>query len=210
MAKLQVLIIGCGGVGSNLAHFLTRLLKEQDKVEQYALRLVDYDAVEDKNLGRQFFFVEDIGKNKAEALAENLKRIAPSLDVTGHNLKIENEMDLAMFEPDMVAIVTDNNKSKKFIMSHYRRKGTTYGGRPDVMLVNCEEKFFEIKDKLDVTELNAWQITEGYDSTQTLLSNLCASISLTDWCFWGEHGTGTFTLYFEKKEEKKYGKRKNH
>lgn len=57
-------IIGCGGVGSWLA---TVLSKTENKI-----LLVDGDTLEKKNLDRQLFSPEDIGKNKAEALSRRL------------------------------------------------------------------------------------------------------------------------------------------
>lgn len=56
-------IIGCGGVGSWLAPSLC-LLKSPEEVI-----LVDGDKLEPKNLNRQLFTSQDVGVNKAEALA---------------------------------------------------------------------------------------------------------------------------------------------
>jgi molybdopterin/thiamine biosynthesis adenylyltransferase len=56
------IVCGCGGVGIRL---IPELVKLSDNV-----LLIDGDTVEPKNLDRQFFEEEDIGKNKAEALAK--------------------------------------------------------------------------------------------------------------------------------------------
>jgi hypothetical protein len=56
-------IIGCGGVGSWLVPQLTRLVGVKN------IELIDGDTLELKNLDRQLFSEEDIGKNKAQALA---------------------------------------------------------------------------------------------------------------------------------------------
>lgn len=56
-------LIGCGGVGSWLAPVLVKQLGPE------AVILVDGDTLEQKNLDRQLFELEDIGRNKAEALA---------------------------------------------------------------------------------------------------------------------------------------------
>ncbi|MEN6627903.1 MAG: sulfur carrier protein ThiS adenylyltransferase ThiF [Candidatus Sumerlaeia bacterium] len=63
-------IAGCGGLGSAVAVTLARL-------GVGALRLVDHDVVEPSNLNRQQFFIDQIGRMKTDALAENLKRINP-------------------------------------------------------------------------------------------------------------------------------------
>lgn len=57
-------IVGCGGVGSWLAPSLCLLTSPKQIV------LHDGDVLEPKNLNRQLFTLHDIGRNKAEALAD--------------------------------------------------------------------------------------------------------------------------------------------
>lgn len=64
---MKAIIIGCGGVGSWLAHSMAKLIEPKN------ILLVDGDTLEEKNLDRQLFSMEDIGRNKAEALADLLK-----------------------------------------------------------------------------------------------------------------------------------------
>lgn len=59
----MIYIIGCGGVGSWLAAAMVRLSEPEN------VTLVDGDTLEEKNLDRQLFNAEEIGQNKAEALA---------------------------------------------------------------------------------------------------------------------------------------------
>lgn len=72
LAECSVAIIGCGGLGSNAAEMLVRC-------GVGALVLVDFDVVSESNLNRQFFFRDQIGMPKTEALAQNLRRISPEL-----------------------------------------------------------------------------------------------------------------------------------
>jgi hypothetical protein len=69
-APLAVWLAGCGGTGAILAEHLARM------ISGYRLRcllfLVDGDAVEEANLARQQFLPEELGVNKAEALATRL------------------------------------------------------------------------------------------------------------------------------------------
>jgi hypothetical protein len=67
----NVVIIGCGGTGSRLLPMISQLLsrgKWNDMVP--TITLVDGDEVEVKNLTRQNFIMDDVGRNKAECLAE--------------------------------------------------------------------------------------------------------------------------------------------
>ena len=65
-------IAGAGGLGSNCAMHLVR-----SGVRKFVI--ADFDTVSAGNLNRQFFFTDQIGRSKVEALAENLRRIEPSL-----------------------------------------------------------------------------------------------------------------------------------
>ena len=67
----NVVIIGCGGTGSRLLPMISQLMsrgKWNDMVP--TITLVDGDEVEVKNLTRQNFIMDDVGRNKAECLAE--------------------------------------------------------------------------------------------------------------------------------------------
>ena len=72
------IIVGCGGIGSNLAYFLIRSENPPTR-----MILIDYDIVTEKNLSRQFFTKSDIGQNKAIALKNNLEQF------TAYNIQID-------------------------------------------------------------------------------------------------------------------------
>lgn len=75
---LVVAVAGCGGVGASAAHFLARLGVGE-------LRLADPEAFEPSNINRQFAaYVDTIGRNKAEAVAEESRRINPALTTVVH------------------------------------------------------------------------------------------------------------------------------
>ena len=69
-AAATVAVCGLGGLGSNIAIALARAGVGR-------LILVDFDRVDISNLHRQQYKVSQIGKCKTEALAENLREIAP-------------------------------------------------------------------------------------------------------------------------------------
>lgn len=70
LAASHVAIIGCGGLGSNVAAMLLRSGVRE-------LTLIDFDLVEHTNLNRQLYFADQVGMPKTEALAETLVRIDP-------------------------------------------------------------------------------------------------------------------------------------
>lgn len=65
-----VVLVGCGGTGGFLADALCRLLIGRAA----RVFLVDLDRVEAHNVGRQAFDRHEVGRFKAEALAERLAR----------------------------------------------------------------------------------------------------------------------------------------
>ena len=65
-----IVLVGCGGTGSFLAEALCRLLIGRP-ADVY---LVDMDRVEQHNVGRQAFDRADVGRFKAQVLAERLSR----------------------------------------------------------------------------------------------------------------------------------------
>jgi len=75
-------IAGAGGLGSNCAVALARSGIGK-------LVIADFDVVDKSNLNRQYYFVDQIGKAKVEALKENIARINPDTIVVAHNVKIE-------------------------------------------------------------------------------------------------------------------------
>lgn len=68
-----IAVVGCGGTGSFVAEGLCRLYSNHPD-RDVPIILVDYDQVEKHNLIRQNFFAEDLGKFKAQVLAERLAR----------------------------------------------------------------------------------------------------------------------------------------
>jgi len=76
--KLDIKLIGVGGIGCALAPFLARYLQSETEAtgEEVRITLVDGDTFESKNLSRQGF--ETLG-NKAKVKATELARSYPGL-----------------------------------------------------------------------------------------------------------------------------------
>ena len=61
-------MIGAGGTGGHIAPHIYRLLHTLDRPCRFLI--IDGDIVEEKNLVRQNFIAADLGRNKAQVLAE--------------------------------------------------------------------------------------------------------------------------------------------
>ncbi len=106
LSKTTVGIAGCGGLGSNIAHMLTRSGIGK-------LIIADFDTVVMSNLNRQFFFVEDLGKNKVNALEKNLKKVNPYIQIEKHNTKITSDNLFNIFQDTSIIVEAFDQVSQK-------------------------------------------------------------------------------------------------
>lgn len=120
LSKKKVGIAGCGGLGSNCAVALAR-------VGVGTLVLIDFDYVEESNLNRQYYFNDQIGQSKVEALAENIKRINPAVNINMHHLKLDASNMLDYFtDVDVLVEAFDQAAMKQLLIEVYSTANTPY------------------------------------------------------------------------------------
>ena len=120
LSGAKVGIAGCGGLGSNCAAALARAGVGH-------LVFADFDTVSEANLDRQFFFRDQVGRPKAECLAENLLRIDRSLDIQALNRRLDPEGVVGFFAGcDVVVEAFDGADQKAMIIETVlsRMRGT--------------------------------------------------------------------------------------
>jgi len=105
----HVAIIGCGGLGSNVAAMLVRSgVKE--------LTLIDFDVVEESNLNRQMYFIDQLGEPKTSALATTLDRMARDLDLHLHQACVTADDLTGLVEgADVIVEAVDRAEVKAMI-----------------------------------------------------------------------------------------------
>ena len=109
LSKHTVGIAGCGGLGSNVAVALTR-------VGVGKLIIADFDVIEESNLNRQYFFIDQIGEDKATALKNNLNRINPAVIVDEHIVKLTPcEVKELFLNCDVIVEAFDKAEMKEMI-----------------------------------------------------------------------------------------------
>ena len=114
LEQAMVGIAGAGGLGSNVAAHLVRSGVRR-------LVIADFDVVSPSNLNRQFFFRDQVGRRKVEALAENLRRIEPGLELTLHDVRLDAANLPPLFGAcDVVVEAFDNVESKSALLSALR------------------------------------------------------------------------------------------
>lgn len=67
----EIILVGTGGTGAQIARSIARLAYDMGRTRLHvpAVRFIDPDTVEEKNIGRQLFSYGDLGQNKARVLA---------------------------------------------------------------------------------------------------------------------------------------------
>lgn len=106
-----IAVCGLGGLGSNIAVSLARAGTGK-------LILIDFDRVDVTNLNRQQYKASQIGMYKTEALSENLKEIAPYIELEVHALRIDENTTLELLEDaDIICEAFDNAEAKAMLTS---------------------------------------------------------------------------------------------
>ena len=116
LKESSVGIAGLGGLGSNAAVSLARAGIGK-------LVLVDFDIVEKSNLGRQYYFLEHIGKTKVQSLRDIIGKINPEVEIIAHNIKLEKgSMEKPFKDVTVVIEALDNAETKTIFIEEILTK----------------------------------------------------------------------------------------
>lgn len=109
LSSATVAVCGLGGLGSNIAISLAR-------AGIGSLILIDFDRVDITNLHRQQYKASQIGEYKTDALTENLKEIAPYVEIQSHTVRVNesNAYDL-LKDADIICEAFDNAECKSML-----------------------------------------------------------------------------------------------
>lgn len=109
----EVIIVGCGGTGCNIANIICRWPLKK-------ITLIDCDMVEETNLERQLLFDNnDLGQFKQEVAEEKLKQFNSNIEVVSEFL---SEKNVDKLQSDLVIDATDNLQTRKIINSYCQSK----------------------------------------------------------------------------------------
>lgn len=111
----KIVLIGCGGVGSPLAELLIR-------GGFCNIALVDYDKIDETNLQRQIFYLQDIDLDKPIALAVHLQKINDKINVEAFNMRLDSSnIDMICSGSDLIVDATDNFETR-YLINDYCEK----------------------------------------------------------------------------------------
>ena len=111
LEKVRIGVAGAGGLGSNCAMHLVRSGIRH-------LVVADFDVVNESNLNRQFFFRDQLGMKKVEALKVNLLRIDPEAEIQAVDVRLDAASTRELFRNcDVVVEAFDAVEAKTMILS---------------------------------------------------------------------------------------------
>jgi len=120
LRRATILIVGCGGLGGTVAIILAR-----SGVGRFVL--VDFDRYEPTNMNRQIAcFADTLGRNKAEVIGEQIRKINPQAEVKIHD-RFLNHAEIASLIPeaDIVFPAADDFAFSILIFRDAKRLGKT-------------------------------------------------------------------------------------
>ena len=122
-SSATVAICGLGGLGSNIAIALARAGIGK-------LILIDFDRVDITNLHRQQYKATQIGMYKTDALADNLREIAPYIELETHTERITEDNAITLLKgADIICEAFDDSECKAMLAN------TVLSEMPDKYLV---------------------------------------------------------------------------
>ncbi|MEN8187506.1 MAG: HesA/MoeB/ThiF family protein [Bacteroidota bacterium] len=109
----EIVIVGCGGLGCVAAVYLAASGVGN-------IKLIDYDVVDVSNLHRQVFYKrDDIGKLKAEVLADHIKSISPFVNVSTSNKPITKSNIFSEIDDFDVVLDCTDSLPTKYLLNDY-------------------------------------------------------------------------------------------
>lgn len=115
---LNILICGCGTLGSNLAHNLVRTGFSD-------LALLDLDRVEMHNLSTQSWNAQDVGLTKTAALANQLFDINQTVNISEIYKKLDKKNAKKILNNrDLVVDCFDNTEARRLLKEFCQDTGT--------------------------------------------------------------------------------------
>lgn len=119
-ADSRIAVLGCGGLGVPAAWTLAL-----GGVKR--LRLVDPDVVDLSNLHRQVLYTEaDVGRKKADVLAERLVARHPDLSVEILYTRVEKTSTAEILDTCAAALEATDDAESKFLVSDYAASHEIY------------------------------------------------------------------------------------
>ncbi len=108
----NITVVGVGALGSHVVQFL--------RSEDVAIRAIDFDRVEQKNVYSQFHSKPGVGKKKVASLAQSMQMLfGAKIKTISHKLSKDNQD--ALLGGDLVIDCLDNATSRSLVQEWVRK-----------------------------------------------------------------------------------------
>ncbi len=114
LAGKSIAVVGCGTIGGYLSDML---VKAGAGTCGGKLTLVDFDCLLPQNIGRHRLGFPDLLSNKAEAMAEELKRLAPGTEIRALPVDVRRAQ---LGELDLLIDATGEESLGHWLCGHYK------------------------------------------------------------------------------------------
>jgi hypothetical protein len=115
--NLRVVIGGLGNIGSWTSLLLARM--------GYSMYLYDFDTVEDRNIGSQFYGFDDVGRKKEDCMINHIAKISGNYAVSGMGKYTENSL-----ADNIMISAFDNMSARKLMFEKWLNFQTNKKERP--------------------------------------------------------------------------------
>ena len=106
-------VAGCGGLGSNCAVALVRAGIKH-------LVIADFDVIDESNLNRQYFFLNQVGRKKVFDLRDNLLAIYPDVNVETYDTRLDEDNQVKIFgNCDVIVEAFDEASQKQMLIETF-------------------------------------------------------------------------------------------
>lgn len=146
MDNYHFIIIGAGGTGGYLIPNLGRMIGIQNEAgSKHSVTIVDADKIENKNLLRQNFSPNDVGKNKAEVMAGRYGRaFGQTFYYLSEYIESAEQVLKIMQSEDKVPVIidcVDNNKTRFIIKEGINLYHNSGSEKNTISLSSGNEKY---------------------------------------------------------------------
>ena len=144
---MEVHVYGLGAIGSNL---IIQLMKQYPDFSYFGY---DFDKIEDRNIGPQAFFQEQIGVPKALAIPVIASRFLRKVKYTPVNKKVESSQTGKYSNPNCIHIdCFDNAKSRKLLFKGDAKNVLHIGFSPFYTAEIMWDKDYDVPGDVDPTQ----------------------------------------------------------
>jgi len=154
---MKIYVYGLGAIGSNL---IVQLMKQYPNFEYYG---IDFDTIEDRNIGPQAFFREQVGVPKVFAILPLATRFHRMVKYFPKNEKLKVSPVELFDAPDTLIIdCFDNSESRKLLHSGSAKNILHIGFSPFYTAEIIWDKDYDVPGNVDSARSD---ICEMVDST---------------------------------------------